>query len=148
VRLRTTFRLSNNQTKLLFQSRNIIQVAFPVPPEVVADETENWTPKRIVGLAMGVDHEHCSDATFEKLWIEPPGEPWPGQAPTKGTQGVLGRILEPGEKRPHNAKLVDCVVATFHPPFKKIQGKQPLKWPGKIYDQEVEINGQTSTQKN
>lgn len=147
VRLRTIFRLSNNQTKLLFQSRQVLKIAIPVPPEIQADETEDWTPRRIVGLSLPMDHESCTDAEFQSLLVVPPKPPGQGEQSTKGTQGVLGRIVDDEEYKTLAvvANTVDCVVATFHPPFMMTLGEQPLKWPGKIYVDKVEVNGQAST---
>lgn len=135
VKIETTFRLSNNQTKLLFQERQVLQIAIPVPPEA-----ESWDAKKVVWYTLPFDWESCTVAEYQDVLVIPPKAPGPGEQWTKGTQGVLGKIVSAEDSGHGSATMMSCVVATFHPPFLATRGEQPLKWPGKMFVDRAEIN--------
>jgi hypothetical protein len=155
VRLRTTYRLSNNQRKELLIQGSRLLIAVPVPPEV----PEDFDPRRIIGLSMPFDFENCIAAEYQTLMVTPALPPNREIAPpTKGTQGVYGRLLTDEEyaneglelKRP--PLLVECVVAEFVPPTRRGYTKTiPLRWAGKVFldgkeiDPAEEIDGHGTT---
>jgi hypothetical protein len=144
VQLRTTFRLSNKQRKALFVNKHELTIAIPVPPEIPDD----FDPRRVIGLSMHEDHESCIYAEYRTLLVIPPQPPGEGQWPTKGTQGVIGRIVPSEEYAAVDIPVtsVECVVATFRPPGRIMGEPEPLKWPGRIFLDGRELNGETQTQ--
>lgn len=132
MRLRTTYQLSSRQRRGLLLSNRRLNIAIPVPPEVPDD----FDPKRIIGLAMPYDYQHCVSAEYQMLLVQPPipSIELGGLAPTKGTHGLIGEIITDESKAVRPLIIVACVVAVFDPTRPRGPlGQYPLKWAGRVF---------------
>jgi len=139
MRLATIYRLSSTQAKKLLISNNELVIAFPTPIELPDD----FPADRVVGLAMPEHYQFCERAEYQVLPVLIPGR-LEGESPTKGTQGVLGRILsqdEAGKPQPRPLIFVECIVGRFVPPSRRIIPAPDglIAWAGKVFHDGAEV---------
>lgn len=134
MRLSTIYRLSSTQAKKLLISNYELVIAVPFPLE--CRNEPGIDAKRVFGLSMPDHYQHCRSAEFIALPVMIPGM-CEGDQLTRGTQGVLGRILhnsQLGESHPRPVIWVDCAVGHFIPPSPRYKPAPAgvYSWPGKV----------------